>query len=70
MDIGYVNDKVKMTHFFLHYALLVAITYNMVIKKDPLRARIVREVHKMYNSVSAIGSDTHIARAASETVRI
>ena len=66
MDIGYVNDKVKMTHFFLHYALLVAITYNMVIKKDPLRAR----VHKMYNSVSAIGSDTHIARAATETVRI
>ena len=39
MDIGYVNDKVKMTHFFLHYALLVAIKYNMVIKKDPLRAR-------------------------------
>jgi hypothetical protein len=40
MDIGLVNDKVKITHFFQHYALLVAIKYNMVIQKDPLRARI------------------------------
>ena len=39
MDIGNVNDKLKMTHIFLHYALSVAIRYKMVIQKDLFYAR-------------------------------
>ena len=34
MDIDNVNDKVKISRFFLHYALSVAIKYNMAIQKD------------------------------------
>ena len=34
MEIGLVNDKVKTSYFFLHYALSVAIKYNVAIQKD------------------------------------
>ena len=47
MDIGLVNDKVKITSFFLHHAFLVAIKYKMVIQKDLFFARAaVQEVPK------------------------
>ena len=51
MDIGLVNDKVKITHFFLHHALLVAIKYKMVIQKDLFFARAAVQGVPIYRGV-------------------
>jgi len=51
MDIGLVNDKVKITSFFLHHALLVAIKYKMVIQKDLFFARAAVQGVPTYRGV-------------------